>query len=118
MEISNKRIDQLSALCVPITQNHLSILPQLKSSDSVVSIVTRLQNGQPWNHGMIQGEKFCILSTASQQALGSTPPSILWVLETLLSQIRKLQYEVYLNVTLLKFKIKCSYTSPYSLWYL
>jgi len=43
-EISNTSIDQLPALCVPRTQNHVSILPQLKSSDSVVSIVPRLQN--------------------------------------------------------------------------
>ena len=117
-EISNIRIDQLSALCVPITQNHVSILPQLNSSDSVVGIATRLQKGQPSNHGLIQGEKLCLFSTASQLALGSTPPSILWVLETLLSRIKQLQNEVHLTATSIKFKIKCSYTSPYSSWYL
>jgi hypothetical protein len=53
MEISNIRIDQISTPCVLITQSHISILPQLNSGDSVVNAVTRIQNGQSWNHGLI-----------------------------------------------------------------
>ena len=90
-------VDQLSALCFPITQTHISILPQLSSGDSVVIIVTRLQNGQSWNHGLIQGEKVCVFSTASKLALGPTPPSVLWVLETLSSQIKQMGHGVHLT---------------------